>query len=499
MPKTEQSRRNFNNRITMITLSSWADLSIDLSANLGDPVWAGAGKMPIPGGFVYTKNDALYLYAAIDMVNDTGNDSGVGDFFWFTFDCNRDGNITPNVDVNYAQWPSSPDKIGRQFYLAPSNWTGLYTDQTLFKTAFEASPDGAIPHRIWKFRFKLTDLNVSLAAGLLPPFTRFGLKVHSTNPPQDLDSPASFWTNFASLHTLYFSRRPVISPALMGPVIGCVGLIPTTKINSISGKATTDVGYMVQVQNAAFGGLLNIIGNQPNLYSLITTGGARYIKVKHATGIGGAFTDFITAWTNYKWNPAIGDYVLQSFGADATNFYPLQDVAFDYSIHDLLFQFDSGQLTQGIHQFKVEFYNAAKAPIVTPLQVLTLNIDNTVPIVKINSIMHGTGAVNACDIVKMTGPADGLVVNFDANDPENNVYSYSVYAIWGSGESATLATDTYTLAKGDWAGVIGQNTPLWVPVRTCAHSINVVAYSRTTNGYGYIRYNSVSRYITIMK
>jgi hypothetical protein len=99
----------------------------------------------------------------------------------------------------------------------------------------------------------------------------------------------------------------------------------------------------------------------------------------------------------------------------------------------------------------------------------------------------------------MTGAADGLVVNFDANDPENNVLNYTVYAVWGDGASATLATDSYTLAKGDWGGVQNQNTPLWVPVRTCAHSINVLAYSRTTNGYGYIRYNSVSRYITIMK
>lgn len=484
----------------MITTSTWADVPINLTEGLGDPVWAGAGKMVIPGGFLFTKNDALFLYAALDIVGDTGNDSGAGDYFWFTFDRNRDGNITPNVDSNYSIYPQMPNKIGRQFYLAPGTWTGLNPDQTIFKTAFETSPDGIVPHRVWKFKFKLTDLNVALGGFFWwPPFTRFGLKIHSTTPTFDADSPANFWTNFAALHTLYLSRRPSISPALMGPVIGCVGLIPSTKINFVSGKATTDPGYMVQVQNAAFGGLLNIIGNQPNLRSLITASGATFIKVKHRVGTVAAMADFITAWYNYKWSSVANDYVLESFSPDAGNFYKLQDITVDYSIHDLLFQFDSGQLSQGIHQFQVEFYNASKSPIVVPAQILTLNIDNTVPIVKINSVKHGTTALNACDIVHMTGPTDGLVVNFDANDPENNVLNYTVYAVWGDGASATLASDSYTLAKGDWAGVQNQDTPLWVPVRTCAHSINVLSYSRTTNGYGYIRYNSVSRYITIMK
>jgi len=483
----------------MITTSKWADVPINLTETLDNPVWAGAGKLSITGGFFLTKNDAEFLYAAIDMVSDTGNDSGVGDYFWFTFDRNRDGNITPHVDVNYGQFPPTPEKIGRQFYLAPGTWTGLGTDHTVFKSAFEVSPNGATPHRIWKFRFKLTDLNVSLAPALLPPFTRFGIRIHSTNPPQLINTPANFWMNFASLHKLYFSRRPSINPALMGPVIGCVGLIPTTKISAANGKATTDPGYMVLVQNAAFGGYLNIIGNQPNLHSLITASGARFIKVKHRVGTAGAFTDFITSWYNYKWSVPDDDYILASFAPDAGNFYPLQDLAIDYSIHDLLFQFDSGQLSQGIHQFQVEFYNSVKAPIAVPAQTLTLSIDNTVPIVKINSIMHGAIPVNACDIVKMTSATDGLVVNFDANDPENNVHRYYVQAVWGEGTPALLASETYTPAKGDWAGVVGQNTPLWKPLATCAHSIDVTAYSRTTNGYGYIRYNTCRRYITIQK
>jgi len=485
----------------MHTQSTWAEVPIQLTEGLGDPVWAGANKLSIPGGFLTTKNDAQFLYAALDMTSDTGNDSGVGDYFWFTFDRNRSGNITPNVDVNYGQFPNAPNKIGRQFYLGAGTWTGLSTDATLFRSAFEPSPNSATPHRVWKFRFKLTDLNVSLAPAWLPPFTRFGIKIHSTNPPSTVDTPANFWTNFSQLHYLYFSRKPVINPALMGPEIGCVGLIPTTKINN-SGRATTDPGYMVQVSNAAFAGVLNIVGNKPNLNSLITASGAKYCKVKHHVGTVGSFFDFITAWYNYSWNAALGDYELRVFGPDAGNFYLLPDPAVDYSIHDLLFQFNSMQLTQGVHQFQVEFYNAVKAAIAVPAQTLTVNIDNTVPNVKINSIMHGAALVNTCGIVTMNSPTDGIVVNFDANDPDGNLLSYSVSAVWGDGASATLASDSYAPIKGNWVGVQNQNAPgsgVWVPIQTCAHSIDVAAYSRTTNGYGYIAYNSVRKYITIIK
>jgi hypothetical protein len=499
MPKTVSSRRNFI-PLFMITTSTWAETPIQLTEGLGDAVWAGAGKLTIPGGFLVTKNDAQFLYAALDMISDTGNDSGVGDYFWFTFDKNRSGNITPNVDVNYGQFPNAPNKIGRQFYLGAGTWTGLSTDSTQFKSDFEPSPNNPNPHRVWKFRFKLTELNVSLVPAIFPPYTRFGLKIHSTNPASDIDTPANFWTNFTSLHTLYFSRKPTIDPALMGPVMGCVGLIPTTKINA-SGRATTDPAYFIAANNAAFGGRLNIIGNKVKLDALLAAG-ARYIKIKYRPGTSGSFSYFRTAWYNYSWNVGLGDYELQAFGPDAANFHPLPLAGVDYSIHDLLFQFDSYQLTQGIHQFELEFFNAAKVAIATPAQTLTLNIDNTVPEVKINSVKHGAATVDTCAIVQMNSLTDGIVVNFNAFEPEGNLLSYSVTANWGDGQSASLSSDSYTPAKGNWTGVQNQNAPgsgVWVPIATCAHSIDVGAYSRTTNGYGYIHYNSVRKYITIIK
>jgi hypothetical protein len=488
-----------------ITHSSWAQLPIQLTNSLSDSLWANAGSMPIPGGFLMTKNDGQFLYAALDMTGDTGDDPGDGDYFWFTFDRNRDGNITPNVDSNYGSFPGNPNKLGRQWYLSPGSWTGLGTDSSTCKMAFESSPNAAAAHRVWKFRFALSDLNVSLAPWWWAPFTRFGIKTHSSTPAQDNNTPANFWMSFAGLHTLYFSRKPVVDPALQGPVIGCVGLIPTTKINP-SGRATTAAGYFVYVQNAAFGGLINIIGNAPNRINLWNAG-ARYIKVLHSEGAG-AYADFRTSWYNYHWSVPAGDYVLDTYGPDAANFYDLQDPAVDYSIHDLLFQFDSGRLNNDIHNFQVKFYNAAHVEVATPVQILTLLIDNTVPIVKINAIKHGVATVSACDVVQMTGPADTLSVNFDAYDPAGNMLGWNLYASWGDNQSAPIASDAYVVAKGNWIGVQNQTDPThtpplintsWVPVMTCAHSFTIAATPRVTNGYSYIGYTSVSRFITILK
>ncbi len=479
--------------------STWAQLPILLTNGLSDAIWDNAGKMSIPGGFLMVKNDALFLYAALDMTGDTGNDMGTGDYFWFTFDRNRDGNITPNVDSNYGQYPGFPNKLGRQWYLAPSTWTGLSQDSGTCMTAFEASPNSAASHRIWKFRFSLSDLNVSLSPWWWAPFTKFGIKVHSSNPPQENNTPPNFWQSFTNLHTLYFSRKPVVDVALQGPVIGCVGLIPTTKINA-SGRATTDPLYFVPVQNAAFGGLLNIIGNAPNRVALWGAG-ARYIKVFHSEGAG-AYSEFRTAWYNYHWSVPAADYVLDSYGPDASNFYAIQDPGVDYSIHDLLFQFDSSKLTNAVHNFQVKFYNAAHVEVPTPAQTLTLLIDNTLPIVKVNNIMHGGSAVAACDIVTMTGPTDGVTINFDANDPSGNLLAWAVSAGWGDGAGATIDSASYVTALGNWTGVTGHTSPasgVWVPPVKCAYAFTIGASARITNGYSYIGYTSVSRFITIMK
>lgn len=481
--------------------SSWAAAPIALTDTLSHDSWAGVRErqMIIPRGFMWVKNDAQFVYIALDLTADTNNDPGTGDYFWLTFDKDRNGVITPNVDVNYSLYPGQPNKMGRQYYLGANTWTGLLNETSLSecRIAFEASPNATTPHRIWKMRISLSDIGVSLMGWWRgAPFTKFGLKVASTNPSFDENSPSNFSSNFSNLHILYFSRNPTVPLADLGPVIGSVGLIPTTKIDIGTGKATTAAGYYVVAQNHAFGGLLNLIANRTQLTALRTAHASKYL-VKHATGAG-AFSNFRSAWYNYKWQGS--DYVLESFGPDAGDFYPVPDPGIDYSIDDLLIQFDSTKLSTGIHRFQVEFFTAGGTVVSAPAQPLTLYIDNNVPQVKINSIKHGAATVNACDIVKMAGPSDGVTVNYDAVDAEGNLHSYSLSASWGDGDSLGIESATYAIAMGaSWNGVTNKNSSLFVPVRTCAHAFTVTAWARTTNGYGRIGHNTASRFITIEK
>ncbi len=78
----------------------------------------------MPGGFILVKNDADFLYLALDLVNDNGNSPGVGDYFWLSFDVDRSGSITPNFDINYGIYPTLPIKIGKQFYLGARHLDG---------------------------------------------------------------------------------------------------------------------------------------------------------------------------------------------------------------------------------------------------------------------------------------------------------------------------------------------------------------------------------------
>ncbi|MGH1383171.1 hypothetical protein [Kordia sp.] len=483
--------------------STWAGTPISLDDQLEDAVWSGAQEkqMKFDGGFMLAKNDAKYLYVALDVVKDTHNDPGTEDYFWFTFDRNRNKAITPNYDVNYGNYPGNPNKIGRQYYKGAGRWTGLLNEvqKSECKSTFGTSPNSATPHRIWKFKFRLTDLKVNLLWWWFSSYTKFGFRVHSNKPNLNYDTPTNFFRDFSKLHTLYFSRKPSISNADLGPIMGSVGLIPTTKINSATGRATTASNYFIYARNAAFGGRLNVIGNRTKMDQLPGLGAKKY-KVFHRKGTSGGFSEFVTSWYNYKWDGS--DYVLEAASPDGSNFYKMPSAGVDYSIDDLLFQFNSTKLDTGLHQFKVKFYNNAGTEVgaTNPEQILTMYIDNNVPEVSINSVKYKNAEIGACGIVNLQNPNDTLDIDFEAYDKEGNLLDYSLSARWGEGDSKNIVYKKYDpiATPGNWKGS-HSITGSFNPKVTCAHSFNVYARARTTNGYGYVGKNSTYRYVTIIK
>ncbi|MEN8116928.1 MAG: hypothetical protein ABFS16_08120 [Bacteroidota bacterium] len=484
---------------------TWAGVPIELSDAVTSDAWTGAGQMKIPKGYLMAKNDDKFLYLAIDLVEDTTNDPGTGDYFWLTFDRNRNRVINPGVDVNYGLYPNKPNKMGRQYYLGPGRWTGLINETTdsECRIAFEPSPNSNTAHRIWKIRIELSDLNVSLMPGLFRlPYTRFGIKVHSGAGGFDENSPTNFYRTFLRLHTMLFARKKVIPSALQGTYIGSVGLIPTSNsVIGADGKATTAPSYHPRVINAAFGNRLNFLGNRVNIAAAMVSGARRHKILYRKVGTS-AWQPLLSSWSNYRWTGTT--YALEMTTFDSHDTYPLPNPAVDYSIDDLLIQFNSRNLENGLHEFTIKLYrNDGVTQVNVPAQILRLYIDNSVPQVAINSIKHKGVKVGTCAIVNLDSPTDGVVIDYGASDPEGNLRLYRLSAEWGDGNSKLIDYKNYEASMGNvWMGNTGIIAPgggVFTPVKTCAHAFCVRAWARTTNGYSYVGYNVYRQFVTLIK
>jgi hypothetical protein len=493
-------------------VSSWASAAPSVSGTFSPGEWVGAGVLPMPGGSVLAKNDATFLYLAFDLVTDTGSSPGVGDYFWLSFDVDRSGSITPNLDVNYGINPTLPIQIGRQLYLGPGTWTGILPAPSLAlaQQGFSASPASAVPHRIWEVRIPLSQIGVASLGGSTLPYVRFGLRVASSTPAFVTDFPPAFFTNFTGLHTIYLSTSAdtMYPPGTAGPVIGGVGLIPFTTI--AGGRATTVAPYQPTVTNAAFGGVLNYIYNRPNVVGFWAAGARRY-SVLHRVGSSGAFTPLRRNWSNYRWTGT--DFVLDSFAPDATDRYELKDPALDYSTKDLLFQWNTtgsssdAPAPTGIHEFQIQFFTAAGVLVASPAQTLQLYIDNSLPQLQLYDIRYKGTVVAPCSIVDITETPDPVQVHFRAFDPEGNLLNYALHAYYGGPGTPPvnlLPAAVGSYPGGNWTGVADTTVncpvaPTRFPPVTCAYQFRLSAAPRVTNGYSYIGYTEVTSHVTFRR
>ncbi|MEB3361731.1 MAG: hypothetical protein VKI42_06355 [Synechococcaceae cyanobacterium] len=491
-------------------VSRWAATPPAISGTFSPGEWSNAGVMPMPGGFILVQNDNNFLYLAIDLTSDTGNSPGVGDYFWLSFDVNKNATITPNVDVNYGVYPSLPFKMGRSFYLGPGTWTGLLGTPSLSfgQQGFAASSKSATPHRIWEMRIALAEIGIPALGSATLPFLRFGLRVASSSPAFVTDFPNSFYTNFSNLHEIYLATAPdaIYPPGTAGAVIGGVGLIPASVITS--GRATTTAPYVPTVTNAAFGGVLNLIYNRATIASLWGAGARRY-RVLHRIGSSGAFAPLRRTWVNYRKSGSTD--VLDTFAPDASDAYELKSPTVDYSTKDLLFQLDSNgslgfpALTTGIHEFQVVFLNSAGAVVASPAQTLSLYIDNALPELNLYEISYKGTVVAPCSVIEITETGDPVKVRFRAFDAEGDLLGFSLMAYYGGPATPALnllPAGMGTYPGGSWQGIADQwvncPTPAFPPT-SCAYQFRLSASARVTNGYGYIGTTEVTSHVTFRR
>jgi hypothetical protein len=110
------------------------------------------------------------------------------------------------------------------------------------------------------------------------------------------------------------------------------------------------------------------VSNRATIEALWAAGARRYL-VQHQYE-GGGYTPIDQGWTSYIGNGAT--FVLQAVGPDANHTYPLQNPSVEYSINDLLLQWDSVGFPAGLHDFNVEFFQDDMTPVTAPAQTLSL-------------------------------------------------------------------------------------------------------------------------------
>lgn len=476
-------------------ISKWAVEPINLQQPLNAGGWDEAGKLKFNKGWILAKNDAKFLYLALDVTEDTGNDPLTGDYFWLSFDINRDKSISSNVDINYGVYPNQPDKLGKQYYLGPARWTGLQNTTAEVKQEFGISENSASTHRIWKFKIELSELKVNLVWPLGTPHTFFGFRVKSEKPKFVEDVPANFYNDFSKLRQIIFSRKPAIPSKDMGVIFGSVGLIPAKKISG--GRATTDSGYYVKVDNAAFGGTLNIIGNRNKIIEMWNNNKRKY-KVQIKVPGSSNFEDLFSSWNNYRWSGT--DVILETYSASSSGFYMLANPNKDYSIDDLLIQFPTGFIPAGLATLRIRFYNTVGTGSSNSDQEdLTLFIDNHLPSAIIENVLHNNAEIGACAIENIGPAPDGLRFRITAHDPEGNLLNVHFRANYGENQSSNIFSEGYTASKGNWKGFTNKLLPgTWRPPVTCAYSFILTAHARTTNGYSYIGRSTYHRNLTLL-
>jgi hypothetical protein len=292
---------------------------------------------------------------------------------------------------------------------------------------------------------------------------------------------------------------PTLHPDLMG-----IGHLSVSEIDRHGmGYANSHNGYF---QNAPFGGTLSIFANLTNF----AAGGAEYYRFLVAKPGGGGLDPVTINWGTQKWDPTPpGAYkpftVKPEPGKD---FYKIPD---EYKTGDaawwyppfLIMRYPTAE--NGMYQLTLEVLDAGEAVIGTYSKQIF--VDNIPPEVDVHNIYQcpSTGSIctkdiKPCDIVNGSDPAfltsNRFAFKITARDNEGHLRRYRLYGMYGDNQHIDFAFERYRdFAAGSpalgWTPIywLGPKTEMTEPKEltcNCAYTIYLYAWSRTTNGWGYL-------------
>jgi hypothetical protein len=154
--------------------------------------WADSAVLDL-GMPVHLRHDDSFLYMLIDFTDDTFDE--IDDYFWLTFDCDSDGLITPDVDLNFGLVPGTYNTLGVQKYKGPDVWTPMDTGiNSSGARGFGPTLNSNTDHNFWELKLDFAEINTAVNKTL-----RLGLRVSSDKPALTISTPQDFPQNFTDL------------------------------------------------------------------------------------------------------------------------------------------------------------------------------------------------------------------------------------------------------------------------------------------------------------
>jgi hypothetical protein len=266
-----------------------------------------------------------------------------------------------------------------------------------------------------------------------------------------------------------------------------IGLVPWNLITAAGmANTTTEPGYPYQfAANSPFGGVLSLQVN----HGLAWLSGVRYYRILVDGGVR------LETWSDLKLNLANGKYeILVTFTpatvAGKKGCYAVHQPGDWYMNTDLGMILNSASLPNGLHQFRVEFLNAAGALLQTHVQDILLNNSPCTAAIEM-PVVGGVSATTECGMLKYANLAQNVTIVYTADHPELfGTYSWRLGRA-GKGPvpgvpecvvDGVVSHSPFTFAKSV-AALLGAcaNPP---HTGSAAFYAAVYVYAKAVNGYG---------------
>lgn len=327
-------------------------------------------------------------------------------------------------------------------------------------------------------------------------------------------SPAPYSVAVLSSNQLVIASATVVGEvdltasvySAAGPIFLGIGFVPADATHLPNGYAdtTVDPTYFFQVKDCPFGGTLPLMINWEHARSL----GANFYQV-FIEGPVGPPVQVKQAFGDYLWSVPLDEFELRTTSPTTPDGYYLLrspgEIWLNFWLGLLL---DTSGRPNGLNKISIKLFSAEDpaseiGSASDPGRFASVMIDNTVPVVNLQQILHQPGnvPVNACAIVNTGTPT--FTFRVTASAPQSHLLGWSLIAYWGDNKSQTVSADNYNNHISPtrlWAGVTGAVVPPPGPSPTpwnatvagdptsvhCAHSFFLYAWDRVINGWGYI-------------